>query len=363
MTDLTFWSTMGQVSATFVGLLFVGLSIYLESIRSAIREAHLEYPLQENSSRLMYAAVLSDLSLLALPLWVSLGLILEQEHPQIQPAFPYLVGVILTAVLFLNLFLYWNKVAQEQLELLRAESRPSRKLLQLRLSLGAWGLLLVVVIYGGLLFALRIPPMASWILSSLKVISWLSIIIGLGTGIFDLIAFDAGNIFFRISEDFRRKTEDRERILKTQMAKIDVFFAQWRGLASDPQFVGRISQATSAAGWDTETVEKRFRESRERTILDYDDFKAGILRTVNPTTGCYRFTERIRSSSIITLKELQEMAEEVAHLLEATTTFLKYLSEKYERLEKWSKEGESQEKPPRSSSDQITAHDQVAVPS
>ena len=60
-----------------------------------------------------------------------------------------------------------------------------------------------------------------------------------------------------------------------------------------------------------------------------------ILRAVNPTTGRYRFAERVLADSkVITLKELREMGEEVERLLEATTSFLKYLSEDYERWEK-----------------------------
>lgn len=360
--DLTFWSTMGQVSATFVGLVFVSLSIYLGSIRSAITEVHSKFPLQENSSRLMYVAMWSNLSVFVLPLLTSIGLIFEQEHPQIQPAFSCLVCVILAVILVLNLSLYWRKTTQSQFGLLQTEVHGLRKLLRLRLSFAGWVVPAIVIIYE-LLLLLHIAVAMSWAILLLKGIAWLSIAVGLSIGIFDLVAFDTGNIFFRVSENFRHKAEDREQTLKTRLKKIDAVFARWRGLASDPQLIRRISQAASAAGWDPETGEKRFRESCERTILAYDDFKADILKTVNPTTDHYRFIERIGSSNAITLRELQEMSTEVARLFEATTAFSKYLSEKYERLEKWNKEAESQENLSRSSSDQITAHNRVAVSS
>jgi len=292
----------------------------------------------------MYAAMWSNLSLFVLPLLTSLGLILEQEHPQIQRVFLYVVSGILLVVLALNLQLYWNKAARSQFDLLRAETCRSRRLLQQRISLGAWGLPATAIIYGALLFVMRMTTTVSWATSLLKGISLLSIIIGLGVGIFDLAAFDASNILFKVSEDFRRKTKDRERTLKTQMAKIDYVFTQWRGLASDPQLVRRISQAASAAGWDAEAVEKQLRESQERKVLDYNDFKAAIFRTVDPMTGRHRFAERILSGTgMLTLKELQEMDEEVDRLLKATTTFLKHLSDDYERWKKWRKENESQE--------------------
>ena len=288
MTDLTFWSTMGQVSATFAALVIVALPIYLGRIRSAITEVSTKYPLKQDSSRLMYVAMWSNLSLFVLPLLTSLSLILVQEHPQIQPTFSCLVGGVLAATLVLNLSPYWSKATKSQFDLLRAGDHRPRKLLRVRISFGSWGSAAMIV-FVVLLFLLPEPATASWAISLLKATSLLSIIGGLGIGIFDLAAFDTGNILFRVSENLRRKAEDRGRIPKVQVKEIDAVFARSLGLASDPRLVRRISQASSAAAWDPEAVEKQYRLFCERTILDYDDFKADVLRTVNPKTGCYYF--------------------------------------------------------------------------
>jgi len=335
MTDLTFWSTMGQVSATFVGLAFVGLSIYLGGIRSAITEVHLKYPLQENSSRFVYVAMWSNLSLFVLPLLTSLSLILKHEHSLNEPAFLCFVSGILTLVFVLNFSLYLSKATRRCFDLLRTEAHTLRKLLRFRIVLGGWGLSATIIVYGALLFVMQMPTTSLWATALLKGVSLLSIIVGLCLGVFDLVAFDTDNVLFKVSEDFRRKTEDRERTLKTRMARIDYIFTRWRGLVCNPQLVDRMYQVGNAAGVDTQTIEKQICETWERKVTDYNDFKVAILRAVNPTTGRYRFAERVLADSkVITLKELREMGEEVERLLEATTSFLKYLSEDYERWEK-----------------------------
>jgi len=345
--DLTFWPTMAQVSATFIGLVFVALSIYLESIRSAVREIQSKYPLKENSSRLMYSAILSNLSLFILPLLASLTLILEQEHPQVQFALSLSVGAILTAIFFLDLLLYRSRTAQEQFRLLRSESRVSRKLLQSRVLLGAWGLPVTAVTYGGLLFALQSPQAMSWAISLLKIVALLSVVIGLGIGLFDLVVFSPRNILFRISENLRRKTLDRERTLKKRMNKIDYVWTRWRDLASDPQFRYRIRQTASAMGLDPDAAERQLDESWEKNASIYN-----ALRTAIPSVEHCAFAERILSGAeVLTLKELQAMTEEVERLFKVATEFLDRLSEDCARWENW-KESESRKERAHHNDDQ-----------
>ena len=68
MVNTDFWATMAQVSATFVGLVFVGLSIYLTSIRAAVNEVEADLGVEERSNRIMFVSVLSNLSFFVLPL-------------------------------------------------------------------------------------------------------------------------------------------------------------------------------------------------------------------------------------------------------------------------------------------------------
>lgn len=47
MVNTDFWASMAQVSATFVGLVFVGLSICLTSIRGATNEVEADLGIVE----------------------------------------------------------------------------------------------------------------------------------------------------------------------------------------------------------------------------------------------------------------------------------------------------------------------------
>ncbi len=341
MTDVTFWPTIAQVSATFAALVFVALPLYLGSIHSALTEVALKYPLEENSSSLVYAAIWSNLSLFVLPLLISLSLILKLEHPQFRVAVSSLVFAGLAALLVSNVVLYRRRSTRSQLDLLRAENHGLGKYSSWRVSLGSLGVGALIIGTWLLFMLLQARAIESLAYSWLKAATLSSVFLGLGVGIFDLAVFNIDNIFFSLSEHFRQKIVDRERFLQAQMEKIEFIFTRWRHLAFDPRFLDRISQAAHARGWNREAVEGQFCESRGRIVLDYNDFISDIGRAVNAQSGCFHFVERIGSSRIITYKDLYQSTTEMDRLLEATDEFHKYLLEKYQRYQDWSEQHQS----------------------
>jgi uncharacterized membrane protein HdeD (DUF308 family) len=72
------WSTIAEVSATFVVLVFVGLTIYLAGIRETVAYITGRAGMKQRSSLFMYIFVFSNLLLFVLPLVSSLSLVAKR---------------------------------------------------------------------------------------------------------------------------------------------------------------------------------------------------------------------------------------------------------------------------------------------
>jgi hypothetical protein len=336
----TFWSNMGQVSATFVGLIIVALNIYLGSIRQATNEVHLKHPLKENSSRLMTVALWSNLSLFFLPLFLSLGLILEQENPEAKVPVSILLVILLVVVLVLNISLFLSKSTKSQYALLLGELIWQRKVLRWRIVLGVWGsvILLVAVI---LLILIR-DAHPELVFGCLKLVSLFCIVTGLSIGVFDLAAFDTDSILFVVSTKYIELALDQEKNIKEAIKNVHIVFEKWRTLAHSADLEIRMRALFTEKGLSIEEDWDRFTQSRDASKKQYEEFNKNVREVVGDEINI-KSVERIISSSLITKIELAEVDEEITQLSESCEKYLNSLREKYERWAKWNSESKSQD--------------------
>lgn len=224
MVNSTFWSTMAEVSATFVGLVFVGLSLYLAGIRTAVSEMEAELGMEEQSSRVMFVSVLSNLVFFVLPLIASLSLIAQTRLGT--PSLFWLSAIICLLLLGALLCGHENGETRQQVKLILSESAQG-KALRLRLEYAKWLLYLVVLIYVVLLAAIFGWPPISQAEDWLKGAVFLSIVFGLICGVLDLILFDVDNILFHVSDRARDRLGRMQYDLKTEMQGVEILYHQY----------------------------------------------------------------------------------------------------------------------------------------
>lgn len=216
MDGLTFWSTMGQVAATFVGLSFVGMSIYLSGIRTAISLAISEVNpnLRHDckSERFIYTAVSTNLTLFVLPLILSFYMISEHTQPGNMNYVIVLLMVNFMIIIF-NLRMFRHKRIKDELSFLKRINRIL--FLKARILTGELIVPLISLTFF-LLIILNIYYESFWSYTTLKAISLSSLFLGLIIGIYDLFVFDSKNICFELSEDSRNELDIMYREVDTK---------------------------------------------------------------------------------------------------------------------------------------------------
>lgn len=237
MVNTDFWATMAQVSATFVGLVFVGLSIYLTSIRAAVNEIEADLGVEERSNRIMFVSVLSNLSFFVLPLIASLSLVAQQSRLDIPNPF-WLSSVICLLLLCVLLWGHENNETRQQVRLTLSEGvERSKKLLYWRIKVGKWLLYLLVPIYVVLLAAILVgPPPFSKAEDSLEGVTYFSIVLGLSCGILDLILFDVNNILFCVSDRVRERVKRMQYDLQTTMQEVEWLYHEYETIIQSHEY-------------------------------------------------------------------------------------------------------------------------------
>jgi len=240
MVNTDFWATVAQVSATFVGLVFVGFSIYLTGIRRAVDEVETELGLEEQSTRVMIVSVLSNLSFFVLPLITSLALIAQQHWPDISiPVYLFLF----TCTLLLGTLLWgrYSSKTRQQMKLVLSERVGKGMHLRVR---SCWWLYLLVLAHPLLLLLIltKLFDREDFLRAILQATTYASIVSGLACGIWDLMLFDVDNVLFRISEKMRERIKDLNRDLQSQMQHVRLLYHKYETGLRSPKYEEELNR-------------------------------------------------------------------------------------------------------------------------
>jgi hypothetical protein len=329
MENLTYWTTLAQVSATFTGLIFVGLVFYLEHINEAIKEVKQKLQVVETSSSLLNAIVLSSLILFLLPLATSFTFILEGEYPIYRPFFRFLLIVINTCALIVAIVLSLAP-GLRLFSSTQNQHLPSIRRVNLRIWFGNVSILFVVLC----MFVLIIPQFwfeQGWELSMMKLVSGISIGVGLFLSIFDLRLFDTNHIFFQVTDNVRAVIKVQEIQLQNICRHAGILLNNCCALLGDKKTQKVSMKRALQAGYPISVSELPGAIDREQRFWQ-DRFQT--LRERIPDQGhlgCSAFL--FQDIHVATLKELNELGEEMEFINEELDRFQKEISLYIQKLE------------------------------
>jgi hypothetical protein len=206
MDDLVFWTTMAQISATFTGLIFVGLVFYIDHIDKATKEVRLRFLVHEVSSKLLPNIVSTNLIMFVIPLAISLTLILEEEHHQFDMLFRLILVAIITSALIVTMRLLISTDIKKY-----PQNSASSLQVKRRIKTGLIILFLIILSIYGLIFANWVMTNNIWPVFCMKLVSGFSIAAALLFSLSDLFLFNSHHIFFEIPENFITKVETIEK--------------------------------------------------------------------------------------------------------------------------------------------------------
>ena len=323
--DPTFWSTMAEVSATFVGLVFVGLSLYLGSSRAAVNEMEAEPGMEEQSSRIMFVSVLSNLAFFVLPLVASLALI-----NRVTPSDHSLFGLSTTVYLLLLGTLLWgyeSPQSRQQVKLVLSENARG-KVLRLRLEYIKWLLYLIVLIYVLLLSAtfgwLPFSNAEDW----LKGLAFFSTVFGLGCGVGDLIVFDVDNILFRVPERVEERLEHTQQELRAVMKEIEGLYRKYEVLVQSPEYQELLRQMMHNPGVIAVLNPTRIRgQIQAEQIAIRSTYNR--LREEIPAEGEVEVIQQFRTKGkVVTYADMRILKRQLELLSQEADAFKKLLEDK-----------------------------------
>jgi hypothetical protein len=329
MENLTYWTTMAQVSATFTGLIFVGLVFYLEHINEAIKEIKQKFQVIESSSTLLNNVVLSSMILFALPLAISLTLILEGEYPTYQFLFRIILLLVDTGALMVTISL--SRTPGMSLFSSNQNDRlPSIKRVNLRILLGNISLLFVIIsMY--VLILVQFWSEEDWQFSMMKVVAGISIGAGLFLSIFDLRLFNTNHIFFEVTEALKGTIKVREMQLQKMCRHAGVLLNNCCDLLGDKQTYKITMRRANQEGYPITELPG----ATEREQLFWQE-RFQVLRDRIPDQGHLNCTAFLfQKLRVTTLKELGEMGEEMEYISGELDTFQKEISRYIDRLKEY----------------------------
>lgn len=222
MDNSGFWSTIGQVSGTFAGLVFVAVQVYLGNVRVATKELVGRYPMQEISSRIVSYSILSSMILLSLPLLIAL---VELGIHSTVPQSLSIGGVLLVAVCALQLNVRRRAGIRAEINKLQVPINTNTHRM-VRARLHAAEISLIASIWVLLLFlGQAIPNLipASTVILDLEITAIGCLSVGLAISVVDLFLFDTGNIEFRLErKGFLLLARNYDRDLNARLRRLEV---------------------------------------------------------------------------------------------------------------------------------------------
>lgn len=243
--NIQFWSVIAQVSATFLGLIFVGVSVHLGNIREAIGKAEADLCVAEQSTRIMFVSVLNSLTFFLMPLIASLSLLAQLSSFDI-PEFMWLLLPFVSYLFLIGGLLigYRNSKTRAQIRLIFERAIETKELLRKRVIWGEWLMYIFGLLYTGVLIVL-VTLKPSSILSweyGLEILTCFSIFLGLTLGLLDLYFFQVKNILFEVSDKFWINAENKSRELKWKMLDVDSSYKSYEAMVQQNAYQKMLDQ-------------------------------------------------------------------------------------------------------------------------
>lgn len=217
-----FWAIIAQVSATFVGLVFVGQTFHLSSIRDATeRLTTSEYGLREKSSKVMIVCVALNLLLFLLPMLISLCLLSVKLGGTLWTW--DLFWVFSLPMCFFAIFQFENKYLKSDVMNKETKNSRTRNLLSRRLIFGKNIVLISLALITVLLFLMTLFNLPN-IEKYFEFITIFLLLTGLAFSVVDLIAFDLKNVLFQTSEITQKMADAFTEKITMEMTNIDELY-------------------------------------------------------------------------------------------------------------------------------------------
>lgn len=306
-----FWTTIAQVSTAFIGLIFVGLSIYLKNIQTAVDEITNKFDIAEQTTRVMFVSVLGSITFFILPLITSLSLIIEKK--QITVFNPF--GIFMITWLFLLSILivgHENKKTRSQVELILSEKmRQLKKFVYWRTRLGKWLLYLLMPIYALLSASILTERFTVWNAENLlESITYTSIFLGLGFGIIDLYIFDINTILFRVAPENFGNLEPFQFTLQSRFREIKSLYDKYENILQSDEYhqmkKQNIKDSAITLMLSQSSIQKIVQQDEARVASDYQKLYQQI--TLNDTP---EIVQKIKNmGKIITYKDIKTFERE-----------------------------------------------------
>lgn len=271
MTDLTFWATIAKVSATFVGLVFIGISIYFSRIKDAIKEMS-SYGFKEPPT--IFPFMLSNLIYFIVPFLISI--ILLSDRTLITFFFLSLIFIISCVISIWNFKSIINILSKGKI------FRGFIVGFLLILYVLASGIVAILVVNDISLFTIDLKPF-------LKILCFVGLFIGISLTVYDIRLFDKDNIVSSIDEKISEKFEKHNMLIniaykKAQDKKNELLEKLYNKLSAERknEYVNYISKKTQSKFKqlenDIETVQNTSSLIEEKGFTTYKEFKLLVSR-------------------------------------------------------------------------------------
>jgi len=220
-----FWPTLAQISATFIGLIFVGIAIFIESIRTAVKEMEainsVKTVFKEQSTPLSYVLTISNLILFMWPMIIALYMSEVGDNQSI-----YWLCLLLCVALLITIIILYEWKIKNTVSFLKSEKniRLFKVRLIFRYILYAIGFLYCLFFTNFLLLFLDISITTNF----LKFLSIFSITSGLGLSLCDILIFDVQHTIFKLPDNFPDHIEKASSELHLEKNRIDSIFKEYQ---------------------------------------------------------------------------------------------------------------------------------------
>lgn len=219
-----YWTTLAQISSTFIGLIFVGIAIFVDSIRTAVKEMesiiNVRTVFREQSTPLSYVLTISNLILFIWPMIISLYFSEVTDEP-----FFFWLCLLLCFGLLISIIILYEWKINKNISLLNSEKNTQifKTRLNFRYILYLVGIL-ICLFFGNIAINLL---EVSTSMNILKILSIVSIILGLGQSMFDILIFDVQNTIFKLPDDFPSQIDTAKTQLNFEKTRIDTIYREY----------------------------------------------------------------------------------------------------------------------------------------
>lgn len=287
--NYNFWIVIATVSATFLGLIYIGLSVNLSSIRETTKEITTTFSVVVKSDKIMQSSLTSNIVLFIIPLITSLA-ILSCDNFSISSVL--VLSIVLLIVIFVIICKYHeNDGIKEQIKLIGQEKNEDEdtkirsiikeRIIYIKLFIYS---ILILTIWLITLYVLTNTYRLDWINSPqsinrfinqcLSLIVVISLLLGVLCALLDYFIYDYKNIFFQI-----KKTDNNIYNIQSprefEMQKIE---SQYHRLCYllDNLNADQLKIISEKYGYPSDKINGQVKEKRGEIEKRYNDLRKQI---------------------------------------------------------------------------------------